>query len=1081
MKLFFLLPLLFAGLFSFCDVIYENSFQTPESLKEWTLRPESSWSDGALNFRMEKKSGGFPSIYLPFPAEKMAGRLIAVSADIKGSDLKRYIRKPFTGVKIQFLAKLNGKNFYQGITKTTETSYDWVTIRSVLFLPAGIEDLKLQIGMQGTTGLFRMRNLKLENLGMAVPLNKAANMAYQDEKAGDGRGGWSDQGPQNDGTPFLKEFWRKEYKTFPFFIQKTGKAVLTLGSSNFPSGPKEITVNLEKPVGAKYLYLLHTLCWGGSRKAQEIGRIEVVGTKGKESLPIRNRKQVGDWWSSSRLPDAIPALTVRGPGKGTRTLFATRLELKKDLGEITALRFLSADTEAVWIVCAATLSADGIPYPEDKPVLEIRLGKEWMALRRTDYDFCIPGSPMDLSRFEKWPESGTLGRIVVSERGTLCFEREPERDLRMLCASFPTTFYRGLEAEQCVREFVRRGLRMARFHFLDTFLMNGSSRDVEFNTRSLDIFDYTVAQMKKQGIYLMLDLMTHPNGYYAQHRFDKWSNLRDSHNMKLRIHFSEEARENWIAGVKKLLTHVNPYTKTALIDDPVLAMVITFNEQAFAFSTFMNPKIVAPHYRKYLEKKYKTIESCNKSRGTHYRSFSEIPCFRNFNTKDVDALNFILETEQNTMEWYRTELRKMGYKGLIAGCNLSKRHTGNVVRLKNDVVAINSYHDHPQGGNSKGAINRQNSSVANAAGMFRDLISAKLTGKPMVVSEYSHVFWNRYRHQQPFTAGAYAALNGISILTLHGGIVNVEALSEGDARFSIRQFNSHRDPIAQASEFLTYFLFVRGDVDPAENEVRIRVREKDWTSLTGQQMFSRSQNALALLMRFSGDYGQAEAEKSRRNGVAFPLAGGSETVETKATLQSRETGSGSAAPFIKILRQKGLLPESNRSDGDAIFESANGEIYMDCSRNLVRINTPRFQGICAPAGTKEQMDDFEVLQLGKDAGISLVSIDGKEPIRSAKKLMLVFATNALNSRMQFYDREMREIFHFGYYPPLLQSGSFRVAVQNDNAEKMKLYCLHYSGKRMKTILPEKREAGRAVFSVDTARDGAYLFFELSAE
>ena len=34
---------------------------------------------------------------------------------------------------------------------------------------------------------------------------------------------------------------------------------------------------------------------------------------------------------------------------------------------------------------------------------------------------------------------------------------------------------------------------------------------------------------------------------------------------------------------------------------------------------------------------------------------------------------------------------------------------------------------------------------------------------------------------------------------------------------------------------------------------------------------------------------------------------------------------------------------------------------------------------------------------------------------------------------------------------------------------------------MKTILPEKTEPGRAVFSIDTARLGAYLFFELSAE
>lgn len=375
----------------------------------------------------------------------------------------------------------------------------------------------------------------------------------------------------------------------------------------------------------------------------------------------------------------------------------------------------------------------------------------------------------------------------------------------------------------------------------------------------------------------------------------------------------------------------------------------------------------------------------------------------------------------------------------------------------------------------------QNSAVANAAGVFRDLVSAKLSGKPLAVSEYSLAFWNRYRHQQPFVVGAYAALNGFSILTLHQAVVNVEALSEGDQRFGIRPFQSQRDPIAQASEFLTWCLFIRGDVDLAEDEVKIHVSENDWMSLTGQKVFSRSQNALALLTRFSADYGQPAAKESNGRTVVFPLAEGAETIETKATLQSRETGSVSAAPYVKILKEKGLLPPGNRSDGETIFESANGQIYMDCNRNFIRVNTPRFQGISAPAGTVAKMDDFEVLQLGKAAALSLVSIDGKEPIASAKKLILVFATNALNSNMKFYDKEMRKIFHSGYYPPLLQSGSFRIAVRNEQAEKLKLHCLQYNGQRKKTISPERCDSGRAVFSFDTARDGAYLFFELSVE
>ena len=45
-------------------------------------------------------------------------------------------------------------------------------------------------------------------------------------------------------------------------------------------------------------------------------------------------------------------------------------------------------------------------------------------------------------------------------------------------------------------------------------------------------------------------------------------------DFKYKIHFDPAVKKNWSDGVKKLFTRVNPYTKTRLIDDPVLAMII---------------------------------------------------------------------------------------------------------------------------------------------------------------------------------------------------------------------------------------------------------------------------------------------------------------------------------------------------------------------------------------------------------------------------------------------------------------------------------------------------------------------------
>ena len=363
-------------------VLYQNTFSSEEALEGWTTRPGVSCSEGVLNFKLDRKSGGFPSIVLPLDPEKAAGKLIELSAEVKARNLKRYDRKPFTGVKIQLLATGGGKKVYLGTTGTKEGSYDWETLRQVVAMPSEMETLKLQLGMQGATGEFQMRNLTIRDLGTPLPLQKVADMAFQDKKAGDGTGGWSDQGPQNDGSPFLTEFWRKEYRGIPFSVRKNGKAVLTMASEHFPSGPQEIAIPLDRPATGKYLYLLHTLCWGDPKQKKAVGQLEVIGEKGREKLSVTSGVHVGDWWSPARLSNGIPALTVRVPGRGSRTLYATRLELKRDLGKITALRFLSAKAEAVWIVCAATLSDKKIDYPKEKPSLEIKPGKEWMTLWR---------------------------------------------------------------------------------------------------------------------------------------------------------------------------------------------------------------------------------------------------------------------------------------------------------------------------------------------------------------------------------------------------------------------------------------------------------------------------------------------------------------------------------------------------------------------------------------------------------------------------------------------------------------------------------------------------------------------------
>ena len=170
-KLFFILISLFFFTTLRGELIYSNPFSSQDSLKGWQVRPEASTSGGVLSFDLKKQTGGFPCIYRSLPPEKAAGKLIAISAEIKGSQLKRYQKKPFTGVKLQFLATADGKNIFAGPTLTKEGSYDWQTLRQVLYLPPNVQDLKLQIGMQGSTG----RKKKKNHIGMKKLVTESAD------------------------------------------------------------------------------------------------------------------------------------------------------------------------------------------------------------------------------------------------------------------------------------------------------------------------------------------------------------------------------------------------------------------------------------------------------------------------------------------------------------------------------------------------------------------------------------------------------------------------------------------------------------------------------------------------------------------------------------------------------------------------------------------------------------------------------------------------------------------------------------------------------------------------------------------
>ncbi len=642
--------------------------------------------------------------------------------------------------------------------------------------------------------------------------------------------------------------------------------------------------------------------------------------------------------------------------------------------------------------------------------------------------------------------------------------------------------------ERYVDELVRNGYNMTRTHFIDSYLMSKATEDGVLNPEKLDLFDYFIHCMKEKGVYLSFDAMTSWTGYTT---LSPWSSkVEPLKSFKYLLHYDESVRANWIKGVEAVLTHVNPYTKTRLAEDPVLAMVIGFNEQEFAFTRAFNSEVALPAWKKFLEERYGSIDKLKEAWGKDApASFETVApfIFDDIHTqtpRGVDAWRFMLETERSTARWYRDELRRMGFPGPVSGWNMGKSFHYAVLRNDLDWVSMNSYHAHPSNYMRPGSTISQDSSIQVSGNVFRSSVAARLPGKPFVMTEYGNVFWNRYRYEQAFVNGAYAAFQNIDGLTVFSHPVNIVPVTR------MHPFQVMNDPVARAMEFLTFFLYRRGDVTPASGAIRLEGDAEEVYRLgIHRDGISAAQSKWMLLTGIS-------VELVPPGGKRFPLGPREVEVPIQGTAEVKSDAAGFTAVgegaqgvfdgdlLVRQLKERKLLPASNRTNfANNIFESSTGELRMEPRRNFQSVTTPRLQGISAEAGTKADLGNLAVTELTVKGNLSLVSVDGEKPLAEAKRMVLVYATDALNSNMEFDDPERLTLRKIGGSPALVETGAFTVTIRNRNAARLKLYPLAVNGARRAPVEAVKRTATEAVYRVDTAKlpDGPALYFELAAE
>ncbi|MHB1158221.1 MAG: hypothetical protein ACYC26_15460 [Phycisphaerales bacterium] len=946
---------------------------------------------------------------------------------------------------------------------------------------------------------------------MDVPLDlsKVVNRDFVDQTAGDGKGGWSDQGPTNCLTRIKPG--AMDADGVPFDIldakQHDGRAVAVFNSANCPTNLKEMTLTVpqDQPAQVRALYLLHTLVWGGGDRP--FGTIRVNYSAGQPvTFDLKVGVDAADWWGPHNVPNGRVAYTEIN-GESKVGLYLSRFELPADRGRPQSFT-LTTTGGPTWIVAAATASDAWRPAPTvDSGPWVVKADAHWKPFDQSD-PLVRSGTALDMSFLVEPGPAGRHGAVIINDRGQLAFADQPQQPVRFLCTAWGMDVPDVTQIDVFAEQIKRGGYNAYRPHYLDAFLMQDSQQDLVFNPIHLDQWDRLSAALKKRGIYLAMDLTSSQTMFHHEMPWTPDGKALDS---QTRMYFDPAAQEHWKQGVRMLLEHVNPYTGVALKNEPQVIYMALRNEPGLQFQAQWfwrrqqadgpTGRMVLDHFRHWLEKQYGDTEALAKAwtvveengvtrrylkPGRTFQTVSPPPLYgRGPDTRDL--MRFFLETEQNTFAWMSKYLREeVGVKVPLNDYNNTVTAEAIFARNSIPLIDIHGYHDHPTDYKSPGSRQSNHSLIAADADILCRLASVRQWGKPMICTEWGQPFWNSWRREAGLVFPSYAALQGWQLLTQHAWNV---AISVNEP---ITPFRVGYDPVLRSADLMAALLFARGDVATSPHLAEIR--------LDGSAVFDKGLAALGIpgpltrLAMISGlgvkITGIADASPATpfHPDLTLNPTGGDMLVRVagaeQAITQNVDRGSiQSLQNAVDALRRSGTLTTNNKTDVSAgIFQSDTGQLLLDRDKKLMTVVTPRSQG--AVLARKDQTVVLDRLTLtSHDAPAAvLVSSLTDQPIEHGNRLLMLVATDALNTDMTFTDHTRTELVEIGRLPVLLRTAKLTISLQHDHPDQLTLWALAPNGTRTEQI-PLKIQGDRVIAVIDTATllSGPTPYFEWIAK
>lgn len=344
----------------------------------------------------------------------------------------------------------------------------------------------------------------------------------------------------------------------------------------------------------------------------------------------------------------------------------------------------------------------------------------------------------------------------------------------------------------------------------------------------------------------------------------------------------------------------------------------------------------------------------------------------------------------------------------------------------------------------------------------------RLLDRPFLTTEYNYAFWNRFRHESGLIQPVIAALNVWDGITTH-----CESLFP--AQQALDTFFNGPDPVNRAYEVVSEYIWKRGYLKPNPGTSAFLVTEADLGPGGKSIVNYNYASALSWLTRTGILYtGPQEGGISSARADIY-LAPQQNELRDRAGNYKQNIASQNA--LLEILKSRGIIPSGNQSDpAKGIWQSGSGEVTVNNGSEEISVIAPRIEAVTVKTAAEKPLGSLNIRKASIPALIALIS-QNEKPLSDSDCLLLVIATDAVNSGMKFSSSKRLELEDRGTLPILYRCGSFRMELKN-SMKSPALYALRCDGTRIEEI-PVTAGNGKLSFTVDTAKlKEPAVFFEL---